>query len=116
MRSLLALCSLLLLVGCGSPSLSGGHWHEERADGSSGLVLEFDKNSDRMAVHLPNNPDGSHGHAKGATYTEQGGAVTMKWSVDGKTFEYKGTMQGDSLDVSGAGGSLRFVRKDQGAH
>ncbi|MEC7584087.1 MAG: hypothetical protein VYE77_07200 [Planctomycetota bacterium] len=118
MRSFLALFSLLLLVGCGSPSLAGGSWHEQRADGTSGLVLEFDRNSNRMAVHLPNKPDGSHDHASKATYTydEANGAVTMTWSVHGKTYDYQGTMQGDSLDVKGTDGSLRFGRSDKGAH
>lgn len=116
MRTLLALVSLLLLVGCGSPTLAGGSWHEERADGSHGMVLEFDRNSDRMMVHLPNKPDGTHDHADKATYTEKDGAVTMKWSVHGKEFSYQGTMQGDTLDVKGTDGSLRFARKAQGAH
>ncbi|MFM1873118.1 MAG: hypothetical protein RL398_2540 [Planctomycetota bacterium] len=112
MRWLLA-PALLVLTACGSESPIAGNWSQATADGTPGMVLEFDGGSDKLIGHTAEREGGGHDHLYG-TYTldAASGMVTVKAQLDGKqgAGSWSGPLKGDSLQLAADGKTLQFQR------
>ncbi|HEB53714.1 MAG TPA: hypothetical protein ENI87_10720 [bacterium] len=115
------LASWLLLAACGGSHPLAGSWSEVTADGKPGMTIEFDADSDAIAVHLAPRPDGGHGHAGGElkyAFDGQTGAVTVRAELlgRGKPSTWTGKLSGDRLELGAADTKLQFQRGGEVHH
>ncbi len=102
MKFLTALVLLVLatLSSCSKHPLDGG-WTEHTQ--GTPRVLEFDPASDKVFVHAHGRTDGGNEHMSG-TYKLDGVQLTVAWEDGGKKLTFTGKIEGEHLELTGAGG------------
>jgi hypothetical protein len=112
-KSLRCLLPMFLLAACGSHHVLTGEWAQMTPDGKEGVELEFDATGTKISVHGTPRPDGGHDHPQ-ATFTFDAAtkAMTIECALlgDGKATTWKGSLNGDALEISSADGKLTFRR------
>ncbi|HEX6811882.1 MAG TPA: hypothetical protein VF384_09700 [Planctomycetota bacterium] len=110
------LVPLLLLASCGSHHVLAGNWVQVMADGKVGVQVQIDETGTRIQVHGAPRPEGGHGHPEASfTFDEATRIVTIECALlgDGKATTWKGSVDGDRLELSSADGKLTLQRRDQ---
>jgi hypothetical protein len=101
---------MLLLAACGNHHVLTGGWAQETTDGKEGAQLVFDDTGTRISVHTHHLDE----HHPKATFTFDAAtkAMTIECALlgGGKATTWKGTLNGDVLDLTSADGKLTFRR------
>ena len=109
-KNLRCLLPILLLAACGSHHVLTGGWAQVTPDGTEGVSLVFDDTGTNISVHAHHLADP---HPK-ATFTFDAAtkAMTIECALlgDGKATTWKGSLNGDVLELSSADGKLTFRR------
>jgi hypothetical protein len=112
-KNLRCLLPMFLLAACGSHHVLTGGWAQVTPDGKVGVFLEFDDAGTKIHVHGAPRPEGGHDDLD-ATFTFDAAtkAMTIECALlgDGKATTWKGSLNGDVLDLSSADGKLTFRR------
>lgn len=120
MRCLKLLIPMFLFAACTSEAAEepkhplADSWVEQRADGTTGMTIQFDTETADIMVHTAPREDGSHDHLDGSyTFDETTSAVSVKSKLAGAKGpeEWKGKLVSGVLTLSSADGKGKFEFK-----
>ena len=111
--NLRCLLPMLLLAACGNHHVLTGSWTQDTPDGKAGVGIDFDDTGTKIFVHAHHLPD----QHPPATFTFD--AATMAMTIecallgDGKAKTWKGSLNGDVIELTSADGKMTFRRGGQ---